>query len=110
MPKKQKSLAPFGDTLPGSKRRLEDLKESARQSDPETIMMRLWEEENVRKHMHFSTIPLEGILCLDRGNIKINKSDRKVMAAVVQWFATSCGRALFYEFEKRVTEANKIDN
>ena len=105
MPKK-KSLAPFGDTLLGSKRRLEELKKSFQATDPETIMMRLWEEENVRNTLHFNMLPIEGVLCLDRGNLEISENDRQVMAATVQWFATSCGRAFFYEFQQRLDKAD----
>ncbi|MBI1998938.1 MAG: hypothetical protein HYS73_01210 [Parcubacteria group bacterium] len=108
-----KSLAPFGDTLPGSRRRLESVP-GRFPNDPEAIMMRLWEEENIsRTGVNFGGTIVEAILCLGeeigdhapRG--KTSKHDRRVVAATIQWMATNCGRALFYEFERRLARAHQ---
>lgn len=87
--------------------------------DPEVIMMKLWEEENVRGGIipvagprrelftHQRT-PIEAILLLnEKGGLsgEITERDRQVVNAVVQWFATNCGRALHEEFRERTTAA-----
>src|SRR3989344_4801494 len=101
----EKSLAPFGNTLPGSKRRLMN---PTGPDDAETIMMKLWGKENLPEtHRLFGT-PLRAILLLRKNggfSGRVSARDRKVVAATVQWFATNVGRALHEEFRNQLEKA-----
>ncbi len=106
MTKEKESLAPLGDTLPNAKYRLNT---APQDHDPEMIMMKLWEEENVRRYfLNGGRVPLEAILFLPREVETIQSRDRQVVAATLQWLATNCGRSFLHEFQKRVKTSEDV--
>lgn len=107
MARKPKSESPFGKTMSISRQRLEI---PVRPGDPETLMMRFWEKENVRvRWLNGGRIPLDLILhqcnedCMPSDGIHhytrvLEDRDVEVAAATVQWLATNCGREFLRRF------------
>lgn len=117
MPKKNRSVSPIGYTMPRAKNRLDELKNAPEhKTDPEHIIMWIWEDANIRRaFLNGGTIPLDSILheCSGRcskgksGNAmfgrhhynrKLSPRDIKIVAATIQWLATSVGRGLLHQF------------
>jgi hypothetical protein len=118
----RKSVSPVGKTLPFAKERL-DIPRS--KVDPELVMAKMWEHDNIRRSwMNSSRVPIDLILheCNDRcrdvahsgalGGLDHGTchhytgqyADRDIMiiAATVQYLATPVGRAILREFQEKI--------
>lgn len=117
---RRKSLAPFGDTLPESRQRLEAVskrKPSLDWPDTETVMMRHWEDENRPEWgINQGLTPIEHILFSDeqlvdrtwgcaKAHPPIAERDRQVIAATIQILATGWGRSFYERFLKKFRKA-----
>lgn len=117
MAQNPKSLAPFGDTLPQKRVRLDSAPDKA---DPEVVMMKLWEKENIpstSRNCGWTSIEaiLEGIpsgvsiasvsFLPNESRRVIEERDRQVVAATVQWMATNVGRCFYEQFQKEWVKA-----
>lgn len=118
--KKLKSLAPIDKTMPIALTRLMTLDRKRRHKDPEWIMMRLWEKENIRcDFLDMGKVPLDDPchICNDRCTAqrhwyeKIPNEERaRVAAAMLQWLASNVGRSFYAKFLGIVEERNKVKN
>ena len=79
---------------------------------PERVYLDLWRAKNKRE---FGQTPLIEVILCDPcdGSPKlppedITRRDAAVATAVVQWFATNCGRAFIWEAERRIEQEDKL--
>jgi hypothetical protein len=112
------SECPLGLTTPRALRRLEDVPEDKRATNPEHIIMRLWEEENIRHGaVNEGTTPIDHVthICTEKcgtaadalGNVfphtysrEIPEDHKRIVAATIQWFGTNQGQVFLGEFNK----------
>jgi hypothetical protein len=117
--RKNKSVAPFGLTLPHTQKRLDQISDKReKEKDPEHIIMKLWELQNTREiSLNFGLVPIDSILHRCTVECGIRKSfvgtpnheytdpdenEIRIINATVQWFATSCGRAFLHKFQNEL--------
>ena len=106
MSEKNKSLAPYGDTL---HQWLVRLNAEFPGVNPEALLMKMWEEENIpRLNNSGGWTAIEAIVQghpSETGErVPIADRDRQIVAATIQWLATNYGRCFYEEFQKRLKE------
>jgi hypothetical protein len=118
-------VAPVGLTLSRSLKRLLELPEDMRKSDPEHIIMGLWAKENTRDaSLSFGLVPIDNILHECNGDcgkarsysggpshhyVPPSEEQVKIINATIQWLATNCGRCFLNNFLRELKNLEKTE-